>query len=384
MSDYRIRVSLERTIYDSNDYLIRNATTENEALRTLSELQQVAQSGNMMVVKSDKIGVHPLLLHPDGTYVPEHSGKLCAVYVLEPGGGDEVMKFELIDDRGNVVRELGTVKAGDGTIKPTMEMTSPETMDSGIVAGKTLRGFDFLAFKDGNGKDCSLQKSSVATEDYVWLGCDKIGLVMEIPGVGFQDIPTESEGFGGVNYLANTRMHLNRRQVGNLIPHLQKFVQTGELSTPTPPETPVCEDGFRIRAFRERVSSTENDYLVTGVSTIEEAARKLSREQMKADMSRKWTPSDVDGIVRLEYGAVVPRDVGIPVTEDYKGVQPLELPEIEESFGFVQIDKYGEPIRHLTEEIPCRDVNLGAAGEPLDIDWPDVSEFTSIMEADEE
>lgn len=274
MSDYRIRVSLERTLYDFNDYLIKDVATVREAAEKLLDMQTSAQVENMMLVGTDKYGVFPLTLQTDGSYQQSPSGDLCSVDVLDPRSGDDVIRFELIDDRGEVIRGLG------GTIKT-----------------------------------CS----------------DAILLPMEVS-----------------------------------------------------PSLPSAEEGFRIRAFAERVSTTVNDYLVTGVSTIEDAARKLSREQMKADMSRKGSPSDVDGIVRLEYGAVVPRDIGIPVTDDYKGVQPLELTESEERFGFVQIDKYGEPIRHLTKEIPVRDVNLGAAGEPLDIDWPDEAEFTSIMEEDEE
>jgi len=37
---------------------------------------------------------------------------------------------------------------------------------------KTNRGFAIYTFKDRYGKDCSLQKSSCATEDQVWLGLD--------------------------------------------------------------------------------------------------------------------------------------------------------------------------------------------------------------------
>lgn len=35
---------------------------------------------------------------------------------------------------------------------------------------KTSRGFDILDFTDTGGHKCSLQKSSLATEDCVWLG----------------------------------------------------------------------------------------------------------------------------------------------------------------------------------------------------------------------
>ena len=98
-------------------------------------------------------------------------------------------------------------------------------------------------------------------------------------------------------------------------------------------------------------------------------------------MSRTIFPSNVDGITRLDYAGI--GSVGVPVEEAPKGVRPLELSEGEVISGFVQIDKYGEPVRHLTSTIQTRDVSLGCAGDPLEIDWPDESEFTSIMEDDE-
>jgi hypothetical protein len=72
------------------------------------------------------------------------------------------------------------------------------------------RGFLKGAFKDRYGASCSIQKSSLATEDCIWLGADEIS---EAPGV---------EPF-------NTRMHLTRDMAAELIPLLQHFVDTGEL-----------------------------------------------------------------------------------------------------------------------------------------------------------
>jgi hypothetical protein len=93
----------------------------------------------------------------------------------------------------------------------------------------TNRGFARFEFTDGNAVSCSLQESS-ADGPFIWLGCNEIGLKIEIPGIGWRDVETKSEGPYGINYLANTRMHLTQEQVAALLPILQRFVETGELS----------------------------------------------------------------------------------------------------------------------------------------------------------
>lgn len=72
------------------------------------------------------------------------------------------------------------------------------------------RGFLKGKFVDRYGADCSIQKSSLATEDCIWLGCDK-----------------ESVDYDGKPIGA--RMHLTQDMVAELIPILQHFVDTGEL-----------------------------------------------------------------------------------------------------------------------------------------------------------
>lgn len=61
------------------------------------------------------------------------------------------------------------------------------------------RGFLKGKFKDRYGVECSIQKSSLATEDCIWLGT-----VVD-------------------------RMHLTQEMVAELLPLLQHFVETGEL-----------------------------------------------------------------------------------------------------------------------------------------------------------
>ena len=75
------------------------------------------------------------------------------------------------------------------------------------------RGFAFLKFKDRYKQECSLQKSSIATEDCIWFGVD-VGIPKELGGDGEK---------------INGRMHLTKKQVKELLPHLQRFVETGEL-----------------------------------------------------------------------------------------------------------------------------------------------------------
>ena len=96
----------------------------------------------------------------------------------------------------------------------------------GILLEKTLRGFDFAKFTDRNGHQCSVQKSSIATEDCIWLGADKIGLKEFTASAGW----IERNEFDGGSFIANNRMHLTREQVAELLPILQRFVDTGELS----------------------------------------------------------------------------------------------------------------------------------------------------------
>lgn len=76
---------------------------------------------------------------------------------------------------------------------------------------KTLRGFQNLEFKDLYDIECSIQKSSYASEDAIWFGCDKA----EVDHVTGQSL--------------SPRMHLTREMVAELIPILQHFVDTGKV-----------------------------------------------------------------------------------------------------------------------------------------------------------
>ncbi len=99
---------------------------------------------------------------------------------------------------------------------------------------KTERGFSFHEFEDRYGAKCSLQKSSLATEDAIWFGVDdpnpKI-LASQAARFGVKTKQTT----GWVEYpipkevLINNRMHLTVEDVKKLLPILQRFVKTGEI-----------------------------------------------------------------------------------------------------------------------------------------------------------
>jgi hypothetical protein len=89
----------------------------------------------------------------------------------------------------------------------------------------TERGFSIYEFKDRYNIPCSLQKSSIATEDCIWLGVDdadpKIMASQIIEGgTGWAKYPIPD------SVSLNTRMHLSVEQVKELIPILQKFVES--------------------------------------------------------------------------------------------------------------------------------------------------------------
>jgi len=91
----------------------------------------------------------------------------------------------------------------------------------------TSRGFAFIEFTDRYGVACSIQKSSIATEDCIWFGAKEIGLKHFKAFKGWTDIDTSYRI--AEHWSANTRMHLSRDQVRELLPILQHFADTGEL-----------------------------------------------------------------------------------------------------------------------------------------------------------
>ena len=96
------------------------------------------------------------------------------------------------------------------------------------------RGFAYIEFIDRYGVKCSIQKSSLATDDAIWLGVDDASpkiLASKAAEFGIKTVKTT----GWVSYpvpkdvLLTTRMHLTQEMVRDLLPALQRFADTGEL-----------------------------------------------------------------------------------------------------------------------------------------------------------
>lgn len=103
-----------------------------------------------------------------------------------------------------------------------------------FTISKTGRGFSHIAFTDRYNVKCSLQKSSIGTEDCIWLGVNDANPQIMASDALHLGIETEHRT-GHIPFTFpkevsfDTRMHLTREQVSALIPLLQTFVDTGEL-----------------------------------------------------------------------------------------------------------------------------------------------------------
>lgn len=101
---------------------------------------------------------------------------------------------------------------------------------------KTHRGFDISEFTDRYGVNCSLQKTSLATEDTIWLGVSDVTPKIMATDAIKLGIDSKGQANGWVEYdipdevLLSSRMHLTREMVAELLPYLTKFVETGEIS----------------------------------------------------------------------------------------------------------------------------------------------------------
>lgn len=101
-----------------------------------------------------------------------------------------------------------------------------------VDMGTTPRNLPVGTFADFNGNRCSVQMSSLANLEAIWLGVDDASpkvLHSDAKNLGVDTDKT----FGWVEYpippevSLTTRMHLSREQVAALLPILHRFVDTG-------------------------------------------------------------------------------------------------------------------------------------------------------------
>lgn len=99
-----------------------------------------------------------------------------------------------------------------------------------MIVQTTGRGFDLVTFRDRYGEICSLQKSSLATENCIWFGVNEpkvTALAKDVYGSG--EVGWVTISIPEYAHLSG-RMHLTQEQVRELLPYLIKFAETGELT----------------------------------------------------------------------------------------------------------------------------------------------------------
>lgn len=103
---------------------------------------------------------------------------------------------------------------------------------------KTERGFSLYEFWDRLGQKCSIQKSSLASQDCIWLGVNEADpqiMCSDAIRLGLRESTGGKEDNGWCEYkipkevFLSTRMELTKKQVRELLPILQNFVDTGEV-----------------------------------------------------------------------------------------------------------------------------------------------------------
>lgn len=81
----------------------------------------------------------------------------------------------------------------------------------------TKRGFELLNFYDHYNELCDIQRSSLASEDAIWLGTHSPNPQILQDGIGWAEYPLPK------NTLISHRMHLTRKQSMSLALKLLKF-----------------------------------------------------------------------------------------------------------------------------------------------------------------
>lgn len=109
--------------------------------------------------------------------------------------------------------------------------------------GFTKRRFPYVTFKDRYDAECSIQLSSLATDNAIWFGVDNANpqiMAWDAHRLGLEHLLSDGPErlHGWVAYpiieevLFTTRMHLTQEQVKALLPILQFFAEHGTFPTP--------------------------------------------------------------------------------------------------------------------------------------------------------
>lgn len=90
---------------------------------------------------------------------------------------------------------------------------------------KTIKKLAINNFKDDHDQDCILKKSSSSLEDKIWFGVTNPKLMVYENNSKGKCIVTDMPS----TFSVNSKMHLTRSQVKELLPYLENFVNTGNL-----------------------------------------------------------------------------------------------------------------------------------------------------------
>jgi hypothetical protein len=105
-------------------------------------------------------------------------------------------------------------------------------LGEGMKKTITERGFALIEFKDHYDTKCNIQESSLACTDAIWIGVEDANPRIMASQAEENGVETD-ETCGWVRYpipedvFLTTRMHLTKEQVKEILPILERFVETG-------------------------------------------------------------------------------------------------------------------------------------------------------------
>lgn len=189
--------------------------------------------------------------------------------------------------------------------------TEQNAANEPITLSHTVRGFEVLRFLDHYGAPCSLQKSSLASEDAIWLGCDDANPKIMAVQAAKHGVDTDQRT-GWVTYpipkdvSLNTRMHLTQEQVRALLPFLQHFAETGNISDAARSGFTASErdekqgDAPQVLTYRELVAQ-RLDAGEADAETQRHAAHMLRERAEQREPVSAFDPFDLEDMARSAF-----------------------------------------------------------------------------------
>lgn len=125
-------------------------------------------------------------------------------------------------------------QGGSSIIEHSVPAEAPNYSPFGVY-GETERGFEKVQFTDRYNIACSVQQSSSAEVNALWMGVDDPAPMILASDAIRMKLNSFGKNTGWVPYeipnevLIHTRMHMDEKQVRGLIERLQNWLETGSL-----------------------------------------------------------------------------------------------------------------------------------------------------------